>query len=408
MADDPRPVAGGLRRALGLWMLVFYGLGTIVGAGIYLLIGEVSRDAGMAMPLAFAAAGILAALTGLSYAELAARFPEAAGASAYVAEGLGSRFAARMTGFLVLFTGIVVAASLALGGAGYLVSYIDLPLPLLAAGLVCGFTALACLNVRGSVGLTAALTVIEVAGLVLVIAAGAPALAELPKRAEEIWPAGGSEWGGVATGAFAAFFAYIGFESLANMAGEAEDPHRNMPRAIILSISISSLLYVCVAVVTVLAVEQERLSVATVPLALVMERSNWGSAEILFIFALIAIPNGLLADILMTSRLLYGMGRRNIAPAWLTATSASQVPVAATITVGIATLIFTSIVPFGGLVTGTSALSLLIFLMVNLSLWRIHRRHARHPGFRVPNWMPPVGAALCAGLLLAEAMAWLA
>jgi len=399
----------GLKRALNLWLLVFYGLGTIVGAGIYILLGEVGRDAGMAMPLAFVGAGLLAAFTGLAYAELAARFPEAAGASAYVAEGFGSPTMARATGLIVLFTGFVIGASLARGVAGYLMAFVDLPPAMLAGAVVVLFTAIGCLGVRESVGLASLFTVVELVGLGLVFVAGGPALAGLPARLHEIVPDDLAGWSGVAVGTFVAFFAYIGFETLANIAEEARHPQRDLPRAILISIVVSSALYVGISLIVVLTVPMERLVGSASALGLVMEGARWGSPELIAAIALIAIPSGLLADLLMTSRLLYGMGRRGLAPAWLTVVaSRNRAPVAAMLTGGAATAAFAVLLPFGGLVTATSALTLVIFLLVHLALWRLQGRPSPHVGFRAPRWVPPVGAACCLSLLLAEVSHWVA
>lgn len=406
LSADPR--SSGLKRSLGLWLLVFYGLGTIVGAGIYVLLAEVGKDAGMAMPLAFAGAGLLAAVTGLSYAELAARYPEAAGASAYVAEGFGSPGLARFIGLIVLFTGLVIGASLARGVAGYLTVFLDLPVAALAVAVVVLFTAVACLNVRDSVGIASLHAIVELFGLALVFVAGLPGLADLPQRLHEIVPDNPSEWSGVAVGAFVAFFAYIGFESLANIAEEAKNPERDVPRAIVIAIALSAVIYIGISLAVVLTVPMDRLVASDSPLSLVMEHARWGSPELIAAIALVAIPSGLLADLLMTSRLLYGMGRRGLAPAWLTVvTPQSRAPYAATLAVGAAISAFAAVLPFGGLVTATSACTLLIFLFVNLALWRLHAQPAAHPGFRTPRWLPPLGAALCLALLLAEVSSWI-
>lgn len=393
-----------LRRALGLWLLVFYGLGTIIGAGIYVLVGEVAGKAGMAAPVAFLLAGLLAALTGLTYAELAARFPEAAGAAAYVSEGLGSPMLARLTGFLVLFVGIVVAASLARGVAGYLTAFLALPQWLVAGAFVLSFTALACLGVRESVGLASVMTIVELAGLALVIAAGAPSLPDLPSRLHEMVPGTAAAWSGVGAGAFLAFFAFIGFESLANMGEEAKDAKRTLPRAIILSIVISTVVYVAVSLVAVLAVPVGQLARSTAPLSLILEASSWAPTELLAVIVVLAVPGGILIDMVMASRMLYGLARRGLVPAWLGHVNRrTQVPVVATLAAGGAAFVLAVGVPFSGLVTVTSTFTLLVFFAVNLALWRVQRRRLRpHDGFDAPSWMAPTAAALCLVLIVAE------
>lgn len=133
-----------LKRALGLTSLTLYGLGTIIGAGIYVLVGAVAHQAGMAAPLSFVLAGILAAFTGLSYAELGQRLPEAAGAAAYAREGFQSVWMGRMAGFFTLTVALVAAASVARGGAGYVLPLIDIPMPVASGGVIVLFTALSC------------------------------------------------------------------------------------------------------------------------------------------------------------------------------------------------------------------------------------------------------------------------
>jgi len=405
-AAKPAPT---LRRALGLWLLTFYGLGTIIGAGIYVLLGEVADEAGFAMPLAFLAAGLLAALTGLCYAELAGRLPEASGAAAYVAEGLGSPWLSRVVGAGVLLTGIVTAASLARGASGYLAAFVDLPPAVAGGAFVLAFTAVACLGVRESIGIAAAMTVIEMAGLLLVIVVGAPALADLPARLPEMWPAGGAAWLAVGSGAFVAFFAFIGFESLANMAEEAKQPQRDMPRAILLAIVISTLLYVAIAVVVVLALPLDQLRHASAPLALVLETSSWASPRWLSLIALIAILSGILIQVVMSARLLYGMARRGLLPTWLGHVSPrSRAPVRATLTVGALTFVSAVVFPFGHLVAATSSLTLVIFLFVSLALWRLHRtRPPAVSGFRAPRWVPPAAALFCIALLAIQMLSWI-
>src|SRR5690606_17430566 len=162
IVTTPQPA---LRRVLGTPLLVFYGLGVIIGAGIYVLVGTVIGAAGAAAPWAFVLAGVLAGLTGLSYAELAVRFPEAAGAAAYVKEAFGSDRLSQLTGLAVAAVVVVSTASIARGSIGYVQVFLPLPGSAIAGGIVLLFTAVACLGVRESVGMAATMTVIEVGGL---------------------------------------------------------------------------------------------------------------------------------------------------------------------------------------------------------------------------------------------------
>lgn len=242
-----------LRRTLGFWLLLFYGIGIIVGAGIYVLVGTVAAKSGMTSPLAFVAAGLLAALTGLAYAELVTRLPEASGAVAYVHAAARHRATAWLVGLAVLLIAVTSGASIARGSAGYVQRFIDVPAWVPGAVFVAAFTAIACLRVELGARIAAICSAVEVIGLVIAIAAGADALGTLPARAGELVPADARAWGLLAEGAFIAFFAFIGFESLVNMAEEANDPRRTVFYSIVGAVLVSTLLYIVVAAALVFA-----------------------------------------------------------------------------------------------------------------------------------------------------------
>jgi amino acid transporter len=306
-----------LNRSLGLWLLVFYGLGSIIGAGIYVLVGAVAGLAGMAAPLAFIVAGAVAALTGLSYAELSARFPEAAGAAAYVKEAFGSDVLSRLVGFAVVAVGCFLAASLSHGAVGYLKTFVtvaDLPA---AGAIVVGFTVIACIGVAHSLTVAAVMTAVELVGLAIVVGAGAPGLFGLGAALPQMVPTDPAIMAGVATGAFLAFFAFLGFEDIVNMAEETIAPERTLPRAILLSIVLSTLAYAVVTVVAVLAVPVETLAGSPAPLEVVVRSAGWVPDGTLAAIALIAITNGILITMVMLGRILYGMARRGWLPAGL-------------------------------------------------------------------------------------------
>jgi basic amino acid/polyamine antiporter, APA family len=402
---DPKPYSKQpvLQRKLGLFLLSCYGAGTIIGAGIYVLVGTVIAEAGDAAALAFLLAGGVAALTGLSYAELSARFPEAAGAAAYVAQGLRSPRLAQAVGVAAALVAVVAAASIARGSASYMVHFLPLPGWLLSAAVVALFTALACLDVRESVGLAAVVTLVEVVGLILVVVAGAHHLDELSVRASAFVPVDATGFAGLAAGTFLAFFAYAGFETIVNMAEETRRPERTMPRAILLSLALAGALYIAVVIVVLLALPPERLAAGDAPLALVVADSDWFPSRLLSSIAVVATSNGVLVEILMVSRLLYGMARRGWAPGLLAVVARRTLtPVRATLVAGLAALLLAASAPIETLASVTSALFLLVFGFVNLALWRLHRHGgAPHAGFRAPAWVPPFGCVLSFALILA-------
>lgn len=392
-----------LKRTLGLTSLTLYGLGTIIGAGIYVLVGAVAGRSGMAAPLSFLIAGVLAAFTGLSYAELGQRLPEAAGAAAYAREGFKSHWMGRLTGFMTLAVAMVAAASIARGGSGYLLTMIDIPLYLASGGVIALFTLLACWGVKESVYVAASMTVVELFGLLVVIFVGGPTLAGFGIRLPEMWPADLAAWGGVMGGAFLAFFAYAGFENIVNMAEETQDVGRTLPRAVLLSIVISALLYMLVILISVLSVIPEDLAASTAPLCLVVDCEKSTMAFFAPI-ALIATLNGVLIEIVLMARVAYGMARRGWLPRSLADVHPNRrTPLKATLVVGTIILILTSTVEFELLARATSAMLLCVFLVVNVSLIRLKRFNPKPDiTFRVPDWAPIVGALSSLFLLGAE------
>jgi len=232
--DSPAIV---LKRTLSLPLLALYGLGSIVGAGIYVLVGEVAGVAGLYAPVAFLTAALIAAFTGFSYAELSARLPRSAGEAIYVREAFGRDWLANATGWAIVVTGIVSSATLASGVAGYIALFIDWPPAAITAAFVLALGTLACWGMHQSAWAAAAMTLMSITGLVLVAAAGWDALTTLPTRWPELLPpAEIAAWQGILLGSFLAFYAFIGFEDIVNVAEEVRNPERNLPAAILLAL----------------------------------------------------------------------------------------------------------------------------------------------------------------------------
>lgn len=392
-----------LVRSLGVRSLVLYGIGIIVGAGIYVLIGEVADAAGRATPTAFLLAGALAALTGLSYAELVARHPAAEGSVAFVQAAFGSPLLARIVGLAFATAGIVGAGSIALGGATYLDDYIGLPDTVLAALAVTAFTALACLRVTESVRVAALLSAVEVGGLLVVIVAGLPAAA--PQMAiADLVPRSADALLGIGGGTFLAFFAYIGFEGMANMAEETIDANRTLPRAIVLAIGASAALYFAVSLVVMLALPLQEVAGSDNVLASVVQRYAPAWQPTFHAMALVATLNGVLIEIVIVSRLAFGMAQRGLV--WRgfgTVHPRTRAPVRATLAAGTMIVVLVLGVPFENLVSWTSGLTLAVLAAVNASLWRLKITAPRADLARsVPLWIPVAGASACMALIVVE------
>lgn len=396
-----------LQRRLGYGLLMSYGVGTIVGAGIYVLVGQVIDHAGASAPLSFLIAGALAALTGLSYAELSSRYPEAAGAAAYIAHGLGSPNAARVTGIAAALVGTIGAASIGRGCAIYLRHFVDLPEPLLAAAVIVLFAAVASLNVKQSVVVAAIHSAIEVGGLLLVIALGAPAFTHLGERLPSMVPGDLAAVGGMLSGAFLAFFAYAGFETMVNMAEETREPRRTMPRAIVGALAVASVLYTLAVLVVLLGVSADTLAQSQTPLALVIGDVEWNAPAVIAAIAIFATGNGVLVELLMVSRLLFGMAERGWAPRYFLSVSArGRIPLRATWLAAAVALALAVSAPIEPLAEATSGVLLALFGTVNLALWKLHRKPDQtHAGFRAPSWAPPLGCLLSFAMIPAQLLA---
>jgi len=390
MAGSPGPQ---LRRSLTLWPLILYGLSVIVGAGIYVAIGTVIGRAGTAAPLSFLLAGLVAAATWVCYAELAGRFPEAAGAAAYVRHGFGSDRLAQLTGAALTLAIVIAAASIARGAVQYLGVLVPLPADVLTGLLVLLFTGVAALGVRESVGLAAIIGAVEIVGLLAAIASGLIAAPSFDLLV--MVPQGGAAWSGMLAGAFIAFFAFIGFESLANMGEEVRDPGRTLPLGIIGAVAASIALYLGVAVAAVLGGHG-----GTSLLGLF---GGMGATAFALVGTL-AVANGVLVEIIVLSRLFYGMARRGQLPTVLAGVHPrTRTPLAATATAGGLVLAMALFLPFERLLGLATALTLAIFVLVDLALWRVQRASLAPPHtFTVPRWVPPVAATLAAMLLVAE------
>jgi len=392
MTEAPPPT---LRRVLTLWPLIFYGLGVIVGAGIYVAVGVVIERAGPSAPVSFIVAGIVAVLTGLCYAELGSRFPEASGGVSYVRHGFGSDRLARIVGAAMTLAVAVAGASIARGTAHYLGVLVPLPEGVLIAMIILGFTGIAAIGVRESVGIAAAMGVIEIVGLLAAIAAGLLAAPDFDLR--PLWPASPAAWEGVLSGAFLAFFAFIGFETLANLAEEVKDPHRTVPRGVMGAVAASVLLYVAVVSAVVLSGR-----VGEHPLLMLFP----GMGAVVFAaVGSIAVANGVLVQIVMLARLFYGMAKRGQLPAGLARVHPrTRTPIRATALGGGIVLVMALAVPFEHLLVVANMITLAIFTLVALALWRVKRRPGSELGeaFRIPAWVPPLAAILCLGLIGAE------
>ncbi len=378
-----------LKRRIGLPLLVAYGVGVMVGAGIYVLVGVVAGQAGIYAPLAFLIAGMVALPSALSYAELATRMPEAAGEVAFVEAGFQNRPLAVLLGVAVVVAGVVSAAAVLRGGVGYFVTLVDIPpqTAIVAAGIV--LTLVAIIGVLESLTFAAIFTLAEVIGLFLVAWAGFSAE---PSGDWAMPPM--PHWGGIASAVALCFFAFIGFEDLENMAEEVRDPTRILPRGILLALLITAGLYALVSFAAVRSTPIAALAVSEQPLALVWENARGTSAGFLSAIAVAAAVNGVLAQIVMAARVLFGLGRR---ASWLSVFTQAHprfgTPVLATFVSGVVVIVAALALPVATLAEATAYVLFGVFILVNIALILLKKRLPDAP-FRVPVWVPWTGLIL--------------
>jgi amino acid transporter len=390
-----------LRRRLTLPLLVLYGMGTTIGAGIYVLIGKTAEKAGLFAPFSFLLACLIAGLTAFSFAELSARFPQSAGEAVYVSRGFRSRQAAFVTGLLVILAGIVSSASIVNGFVGYLGEYVAIHPWLVVAALTLVLGAVAVWGIAESVLVASVMTVVEIGGLIAVVWGGRDALAAVPARLPDLLPPFDlAAWTGIVSGTVLAFYAFLGFEDMVNVAEEVKTPRKTMPRGILMTLGFTLVLYILLSLVAVLAIPVGELARSDAPLADIFAKTTGASSAVISLVAMVAVVNGALVQIIMASRVLYGLARQGWLPAGLGAVNRrAHTPVVATAVVTASILLFALFLPLTTLAEGAALATLIIFALVNAALLLIRRRE-RAPvrGFRTPIWVPVCGILACVGM----------
>ncbi len=397
--NDPAP---SLKRELGIAEVTLAGVGIILGAGIYALLGTAAGMAGNAVWLSFIISAIVALFTCLSYAELASMFPDASAEYEYTLRAFGKR-AAFVIGWLIIFSGIIGASTVAIGFAGYLGALLPLSDVAGAIGIIFILSLILIYGVRESTLLASVFTLVEAGGLVLIIIAGIPYLG----RADYfLMPAG---TGGVLSAAALVFFAYMGFEEMVKFSEEVRDPERVVPKALVLAISISIILYVLVAVSCVSVVGWEALSSSPAPFVTVANAA-WGTdASLAFlVIALFATSNTVLLMLLAASRISYGMSRSKALPGPLAYIHPRlRTPLISIIVVGALSMLFTFFENIGFVANITNFLLFITFIVINATVILLrYRMPGYNPRFRVPvspaglPVLPVLGILTCFFLIL--------
>ncbi|WP_189037776.1 APC family permease [Streptomyces daqingensis] len=396
-----------LHRAIGPKLLVLFIIGDILGTGIYATTGSVAGKIGGALWLPFVIGFAVALLTAASYAELVGKYPRAAGAALYTQRAFKVPFLTFIVAFMVMCSGLSSASAAARAFAGdYLGELVDVPPTLVAILFV---LALAALNLRGvseSVKTNVVLTVIELTGLLIIISIGVYAVFAGegdPGRLTQIDTAGGTGYA-VLTGVMGAtalgFFAFVGFEDSVNMAEETVDPSRTFPKALFIGVCVTGTIYVLVALVSSLLVDFRVLEGSSGPLLEVVKAGGVSFPPELFaVIALFAVSNSALINIMMASRLCYGMANERILPRVMgKVLPVRRTPVVGIVFVSLLAVVLVSTGEIEGLGDTTSFLLLCVFAIVNVAVLVLRRDRVEHEHFRTPTALPVVGA-IAAGLL---------
>jgi len=396
---------------LGLGAVVFYCFGDILGAGIYSLVGEVSGKAGSSVPLAFGLALIVATFTAISYAEVGTRHPRSGAEVFLTSSTFGSETLAMCIGYMVLCSGIVSSAAVSHAFAGYVGTFRpQMPSQVWIAVFL---LAVAALNYRGiewSSRTNIVFTLIEAGGLFLVIGAGCWFLFSNSVETRSVLPSDQAGWVGVAQGGALAFFAFIGFEDVINIAEEVKNPRRNFPRAILTALILAGAVYLAVGWVAVQVLSDEALTASEAPLVDVLAVAAPRIPAALFVvIAAFAVANTGLLNSITASRLLYGTARQGLLPSFLgEVSSRTRAPHWAILVV----LGLSALLAFSGslayLAGTTAVLLLVVFATVHLCLLKLLWRKrdesaATEPTdsghFRAPTFVPLCGLVSCILLL---------
>lgn len=387
-------------------MLLLFVVGDVLGAGIYALVGEVGDRVGGAIWVAFLVALGLAMFTACAYAELVTKYPKAAGAALYVNRAWRRPFVTFLVAFAVMCSGLTSAAALSRAfGGDYLSVFVDVP-TVVAALLF--MIAIALVNFRGiseSVRLNVVLTSIELTGLLLVVVIGLGAIANGgasvdPGRVFE-FREGESIAAAIMGGAGLAFFALIGFEDSVNVAEEARNPSRDYPRALLGGLLIAGTIYLLVTTVASIVVPTVQLARSDGPLLEVVQTGPLSmSTKVFSAIALFALANGALINMIMASRVLYGMATEGILPRVLGRVEPRRgtpwVAIAATTAIAMVLIVSGDL---SGLADTTVLLLLLVFTAVNVAVLVLRRDRVAHRHFRAPTAIPVIGAAVSVGLM---------
>jgi amino acid transporter len=393
-----------LQRSIGPTQMALYGLGSMLGAGIYGLIGKAAGQVGNAVWLAFIVALIAALLTALSYASLGSRYPRAAGAAYVTQRAYGFPLLSFMVGLALVCSGLTSIATQSRVFAANLVDLLGIEgvsIAWLALGFLLVLTGIVFRGIRESMWVNVLCTLVEAAGLILVVAVGLSYWGSVDYFET---PATGDDHAIllVIQGAVLAFFAFIGFEDMYNVAEEVREPRRTIPIGLITAMAVAAVLYIAVAITAVSVVPWQELAAAPGPITEVVARAAPLIPPVVFTgITLFAVANTGLVNYVTASRLLYGMGRQGLLPSFFGKVhDGRRTPHVA---IAVLFLVLAPLALMGTiaeLASATVLLLLAVFAVVNGSLFVLKGRKGEKPGlFEIPRFVPALGTLVCLALI---------
>ncbi|MGR3490726.1 MAG: APC family permease [Shimia sp.] len=409
-----RWAAMALERSMGFYGLTFYGVGTILGAGIFVVIGEVVANAGALSPVAYGLAGLVAVFSALSFAEIAARIPSAGGPIEYMERAYpGRAWLAFAVGWALVLANIVSGATITTGFAQYLGSFVPVANWMAVTGLVIVLTVIASIGMKQSAWFMTTTTIIGLVTLALIVWINREGLIGSPAAITDVLSGdGGGSLGvgfyGVLAAAFIAVYSFIGFGDVAQTAEEVKDVKKTLPRAMIVIIIMVFAAYLIVSAAITGAGDLQELADADAPLVQAVERYDWPGLPFA-IASLFVIVNGGLTQIIAAARLLLELARDgNRAPsAFAQVNGKTGTPIIATVASSAVVLLLALFIPLGTLASATSLVILVVFFAVNLALQHLKKESQPDDVPNMPMFVPILGMVFCAVAVVGQVAQWL-
>ena len=379
MGKEKRLITVALERSLSLWQVTLMGVGVILGAGIYVIIGEAVGLAGNAIWLSFLIGAIVATFSGLSYAELSSRYPKAGAEYSYVKDAFGGRMG-WVTGWLIILSYVIAGATVSLGFAMYFSALFSTPLVPVAIILILLCSVILYAGVQETATLTIIFMIVESLGLFIIIGIGITSIGTV----NYLEMADGAR--GVVSGGVLIFFSYLGFQGITTLAEETKNPEKTIPKAIMLAILITTIIYILVGITAVSIVPWQELSQSSAPLALIAERVfGEQSFVILSCIALFSTFNTVLISLLSGSRLVYGISKgRGLPEVFARCSKKLLSPYMAIITVGVMSVVVLFLGDLAWIANLTNFTVFTVFIIINVTLIYLRIKRPVETGFRIP------------------------